>query len=190
MTATVAVKCAYGGTDGSPSYSSDLVGGDGIRFQANDTPATVDNAHPILIPSSGTNYSFWVHVGLDISGTFTKVYDVELYSDGTISWGTGVVLKVGNLSGGPPHGLTMDTDYEVATGTVDETGDEMASTHTGIDSAVDVTTYTSGSALSVDTSDITEAGKSKFVVLQLTVPDTATEGVYTGEELTFSYKEV
>lgn len=192
MTATVLIKCAYGGSDGSPSYSDDLTDpDDGIRFQANDTPATVDASHPILVPSSGTNYSFWVHVGLDITvAPDTKVYDVELFSDGTLGTWTNLTLKVSNLSGGPPHGLTMDTDYEKADGTVDETGSEASANHTGVDSMVDITTYVTGSALSVDTAEHTTTEKTKFVVLQLVVPDTASEGVYASEQLTFRYKEV
>jgi len=192
MTATVLVKVAFGGTDGTPGSTNDITDPDaGVRFQANDSPDTVDTAHPILVPTSGSNYSFWMHVGLDITvAPTTKIYDVEFFSDGTLGTWTNLTLKAGNISGGPPHGLTMDTEYEVATGTIDETGDEMVANHSGIDSAVDVTTYVTGSALSVDTADHTTTEKTKFVVLQLTVPDTASEGVYADEQLTFRYKEV
>lgn len=189
MTAVVEVQVAEGGSDGSPnSFVTVTSPDDGVRFQSADRPHQVDNSYPILVPPSGSNYSYWVHMGLDISGTFTQVTDIDLYSDGTISWTT-CTLKVSNISGGPPHGLTMNTEYELATGTEGETGDEMVANHTGVDSAVDVTTYTSASALSVDTSLITSAGKSKFVVLQLTVPTGATEGVYSGETLTWEYTE-
>jgi len=87
----VAIKAAYGAT---PTYSSDLASGQ-FKFRSDDDPTNTDNTAPILKPDSGTYYSYWVHLCLEFTGTFTQYTNVKLYSDGTNSWGTGVDILVG-----------------------------------------------------------------------------------------------
>lgn len=189
MAATVEVVCAYSGTNGSPSHTSGL---SSFKFRSDDNPGNTDATNPILKPTSGQNYSFWVHQRLDISGTFTSVGNIHVYTDGALGYafGTNGDVIVGLLTAGPPHGLS-ESDYVVATGTEGETGDELNSTnHTGIDSTASLFGYTSSSTLQVDDSTYTAAGKSKMIVMQAVIDSDATAGSYSGENITWRWDEV
>ena len=59
MVATVSVKVDTGGTSGTPGTSTDIdaLGPPTLQFRTEDA-STVDTAKPIVIPTSGTNYSY------------------------------------------------------------------------------------------------------------------------------------
>ena len=154
--------------------------------------------YPVPIPPSSSKYSFWKHVCLDVSGTFTSVSNIRHYSDGAIGWNFGAsgALLRGNMDSGD-DGCGVDTanshsdEYDQATGTGGDTGDTIASSHSKYSGettpTADIESDTSGSPCTLESGSLTEAGKSKAVVLQVKVDSDATSGVQTAETLTFKY---
>jgi len=196
MAATVVIKAAYGGSDGIVGTWS--AGLSSFMFRTEDNPTNTDNSKPILIPTAGFNYSYWVHLALDISGTFTQINNIKAYSDGALGWslGTGGTIICGLRDSGD-NGCPMETEYDVATGTEGETGhaiDDAANGHSYYNTQTtptgDFMSYTSSSPLDLDSSNYTSAGKSKALVLQLKVASDATPGSYSGENITFRYDEI
>ncbi len=204
MVAIVQIYEANGGSDGSPGTKTRVDGqnlGDGtatdVRFCAADAYNDVA-ANPCIIPLSGDNYSYWKHLYLNISGTFTTVNNVNVYSDGTIGWacGTGGGLYVGVRDVGD-NGAPMDLEYDVATGTAGTTGDWMDDVTNGHGYYKDETAtpasmadYTSGSSLVIDSTDYSVADDSDAAVLQVRIHDEATIGVQSDEIIYFSYDEI
>jgi len=198
MAATVVVQ-EINGPSGSKTYTTIT----SARFCTSDTynPGT---DYPIPIPESGFNYSYWKHFCLDISGTFTKVYDIKFYGPSTIDWGlgTGGEVRVGQRDSGD-HGCPHDTTYHgedqyaQASGTEGETGypiEDDTNGHpyyrTQTTPVVDVTTYTSSNKMQVDSNEYTSAAKSKAVVLQVKVASDATPGAKSAVTFTFEYSEI
>ena len=187
----VAILAAYGAT---PTYSSDLASGQ-FKFRSDDDPTNTDNTAPILKPTSGTNYAYWVSLCLNFTGTFTQYTNIKLYSDGTNDWGTGTDILVGLRDSGDAGCPTAS--YQQAAGTPGETGYAISDGTNGHAYYNAQTTptgslfgYTEASPLDLDSNTYTTDGdKSYFAVLQLSVADTATAGVKTGENITFRYDE-
>jgi hypothetical protein len=197
LVATVRVVQAHGGGDGAPSYSP--ASGDAtIRFHTADQYNPTDTTKPIPIPGSGFKYSYWVHVCLDLSGTFTKINNVRHYSDGAIGWtlGTGGELRRGARDTGD-QGCPMDTEYDVATGVEGDSGDPIEDPTNGhgyyntqTTPTADVANDTEASPAMIDSTDHTVAGKTKAVVLQVKVASDATQGDQPDETLTWKYDEI
>lgn len=206
MVATITISEVNGGTDGSPTAHTRVDGqnlGNGVdvdvRFAAMDAYNPVAQ-NPCVIPSSGDQYSFWKHIHLAIAtGTgFTKINNIQFYSDGAIAWtcGTGGGLFVGLRDAGD-NGCPMDTEYDVATGTVGTTGhwmDDVTNGHGYYNgqtaNPASVADYTDGASLTVDTTDYAAADDSKAVVLQCKIHDDAVQGDAATETLSFSYDEI
>ena len=161
--------------------------------------STAQITYPVPIPSDASlNYSYWKHVCLDISGTFTKVDNIRHYSDGGIGWnmGTDGGLFRGNKDAGA-IGCGVDTDnshsddYVQATGTEGTTGDNLANNHTYYSGettkTIPLQNDTSGAPATVDSTGETVAGKSLAIVLQVKVDHDATSGVQTAETMTWKY---
>lgn len=193
MAATIAVEIWKGGSDGSPGSEVTVTN---VRFRTDDSPDTQDNTNPIPIPAASFNLSFWVHVAMDIGGTFTEVTNIRHYSDGTIAWTLGTVGEVrrGNRDAGD-HGA-LNTDYDVATGTVGTTGDEIEHAVNGHDhyngqttKTADITSDTDPGVV-IDSRSITSAGNSKAVVLQVKCDNDATQGAQAAETFTWKYDEI
>ena len=196
MVATVNVQQAVGGSDGSPGTYNNITSS--TRLQTKDQFAPTDTAYPVPIPSSGFSYSYWIHVCLDLSGTFTTVNNVRFYSDGDIGWnfGTGGELRRGNRDSGD-HGCPMDSEYDLATGTEASTGDTIEDAALGhgyyngqTTSTANVSSDTEGSPAVIDSTDHTVAGKTKAVVLQCKVANDAVQGEQADETLSFKYDEI
>jgi hypothetical protein len=196
MVATVNVQQAVGGSDGSPETYNNI--STGTRLQTKDQFDPTDTAYPIPIPASGFKYSYWIHVCLDLSGTFTTINNVRFYSDGDIGWnfGTGGELRRGNRDSGD-HGCPMDSEYDLATGTEADTGDTIEDETDGhgyyngeTTPTADVSDDTEGSPVLIDSSDHTTAGKTKAVVLQCKVANDAVQGEQADETLSFMYDEI
>ena len=187
MAITVNVENWTGGSAGSPTKSN----GTTYRFRTDDSPETISVTNPIHIPPSGFNYSYFVHVALELTGTFTLFDNMRFYSDGTIGWtfGTGGEIRRGNRDTGD-DGCPV-ASYFVATGTPDDTGDELGVTHTYFSAqtvkTASVASDTSGSPATIDSGSHTTAESTKAVVLQLKVADDATNGAQSAETFTFIY---
>ncbi len=194
MAATMSIRFDFGGTDTAPGTEQDVdaLGPPRIRFKTADD-ATIDTANPIPVPGAGTAYSYWKQMYLYCDNPDGNSIDnVKFFSDGTISWGTGVTLMVGDET--PTKNSGSDAGYEVATGTPGTTGDEMVAAHAGLTGSTDAAGLTSGSPLTVS---ISEAGSvinlaaetSDYVILQTNVATTAGAGLTNTETLTFQYDE-
>ena len=194
MAATVDIYFDFGGSDTSAgtNQDTDALGPPNIRFKTADD-ATIDTASPIPVPAAGTNYSYWKQVYLYCANADSDTIDnVKFYSDGTISFGTGVTLMVGDET--PVKNSGSEAGYEVATGTPGTTGNEMVAAHAGLSGSTDAASLTSGSPLTVS---ISEAGNvinaatetSNYVILQVNVATTAAAGLTSSETLTFQYDE-
>jgi hypothetical protein len=171
--------------------------------QATDQ-GTPQITYPVPIHASGVGnfyYSYWKHVCLGITGTFTKIDNIRHYSDGAIGWnyGTGGQLRRGNRDSGD-IGVGVDTDnshsddYEQAAGTQGTTGYTIENVSNGHDFYNTQTTPTAniasdlvGAPAVIDSAGETAAGKSKAVLLQVKVDGDATSGVQTAETLTWKY---
>jgi hypothetical protein len=196
LVATVNVQQAVGGSDGSPGSYNNIA--TNTRLQTKDQFAPTDNSYPIPIPTSGFKYSYWIHICLDLSGTFTKINNLRFYSDGTIGWnfGTGGELRRGNRDSGD-HGCPMPTEYDVATGTEGDTGYSIEDGANGHDyytarstPTASVANDTEGSPALIDSTDHTSAEKTKAVILQCQVANDAVQGEQADETLIFKYDEI
>jgi len=197
MVATVGVYQATGGSDGSPGNEDEVA--TSTRLQTKDQFVIDDTTYPIPIPDSGFNYSYWVHIYLKITGApSVKINNIRFYSDGAIGWnfGTSGELRRGNRDSGD-HGCPMDTEYDVATGTEGTTGHSIEDDTNGhgyydgqTTETADVASDTEGSPATIDSTDHTDTGKCKAVVLQAKVDTDATQGEQTDETLTFKYDEI
>ena len=172
------------GTDNTPGASTAITN---LRFNAEDTNDQ-DLASPLIIPTSGTIYSFWKQLYI-ISTTApdTQVDNVQLYSDGALAWGTGVTVQVGDQF--PLHSSTVTTGYDVAD------AQEIMTNHTDITSETSLFTFTSASTLALSISEtssiINAVGETtNYIVLQTDVLSTSTPGTKATEIVTWQYDEI
>ena len=190
MAATVAVHYWNGGSDGSPTSSADT----SLRFRTDDSPGLRDATNPCVVPSSGTQSSYWMHVALDITGAFTQIDNIRHYTDGAIAWTLGTDGKVlrGDRDAGD-KGVAA-ASYVKAGGTAGTAGSYIKADHTFYSGqttkAKDITADTSGSAPVIDSSTIVAAGSSKAIVLQAVIDDDATQGAQAAETFTWMYDEI
>lgn len=63
MAATVNIRSAHGGSNGSPSTNSNVTS---IRFKSADND-TADTSNPLVKPTSGTNYSYEKWLSLNVT---------------------------------------------------------------------------------------------------------------------------
>lgn len=172
MAATVSVKHGTGAATGGLATTNTTI----TNARLCTADATNDaSAHPMVAPSSGTNYGYeaWTYLNADTSPTGT-INNLKWYTDGSTAGWTGVTLYVGTAS-----------TYVQATGTVGTTGDASVIATTL------ATGFTSGSPLS-PTGSISNpsTGKiSQFVVLQARLSASAVAGSLSTETITWRYDE-
>ena len=162
MAATVTIIEKHG-TSGT---ATDKTSGT-VRLK-NADDATVDANNPMVIPTSGVDYSYekWLRLKVTTAPS-TNITNLKFYTDGTSGFGTGV------------------TTYAKAVATYATPAEATATA--GYTNAF---SYTSGSALSLGTSAYTGTGeKGSHCVLMMTVGSTASPGALTAETITFSYDE-
>lgn len=189
MAATFDVKLDRGGSDGAPG-SKDTV--TNLRFRTDDTN-TQDTTNPIPIVTGQTKRSFWRHIYLKCTGApATKCDNFKFYTDGG-GFGTGITVYVGNET--PTNTNVADTGYEVATGVIGDSGDELVANHGSVTGKTDVFTYTSGSSKTVSCSEGSNQidavnEETDYIILQMDVADTASPGTLPQETFTFQYDEI
>lgn len=165
---------------GATPTKTDITGTNS-RYHSDDVHSASSTDNSILIPDSGSNYSFWRTVGLYINTISGGTVDnIRYYTDGSNNYGTGVSVVVATAS-----------SYVQATGTAGETGDVLNQTnHTGLNAAPsDAFAYTSGSPLSVTGSSSTTGDVGDLIVDQLQVADTAASGTTSQETTTIKYDD-
>jgi hypothetical protein len=167
MAATVEIR-SYHGASGSET-GTDVAGGS-IRFKQADND-TVDANNPVPVPAAGTNYSFIKNFRFHaVTTPSNTINNLAFYTDGSNGYGTGVALNV----------KTSATYVDpVANGTTALTG------------TTDAFTYTSGSPLAItgSVSNPTTGAFGNFVVAQIAVGTTASQGTSGSESLTWSFDE-
>jgi len=152
------------------------------RANAEDAHTTAGTSNSILVPSAGTNYSYWVTTRLDVTAiTAGTVNNIKWYTDGANNLGTGVTMKMNTAS-----------SYVQATGTAGTSGTQLTTgNHAGLAGApTDAFAFTSGSPKSV--SGTTSSVSSTFadmVVYQIEVGTTAAAGATGSETLTWQYDD-
>lgn len=195
MVATVSVYTDTGGSAGTPGTSSDIdaLGPPALQFRTADN-ATVDTNAPIVIPTSGTNYSFTksCYLYCDVAPS-VQINNVQIYTDGSSGLGTGIGVVIGDQL--PTRNSGSTSGYVVATGTVGTTGSEMTTFYTGISAVTNFFSYTSGSTKSITISEsgsiINAIGETtNYFVLQMTVASTASPGSTANETATIQYDEI
>lgn len=178
MPATVTIR-RWTGSSGGPTKTD--ITGINTRANAEDAHTTAGTTNPILVPTSGTNYSYWVTTGLQIDAiTGGTVSNIKWYTDGSNSLGTGITCK-GNTA----------NSYVQATGTAGTTGTQLTTgNHSGLAGAPsDVFAYTSASPKSISGSSSSTGAVGDFMVYQIEVDDTATAGAATAETFTWRYDD-
>lgn len=151
------------------------------RANAEDAHSTAGTSNSILVPTAGSNYSYWVTTRLQCTAiTAGTVDNLRWYSDGSNNFGTGITC-IGQEA----------TSYVQATGTPGDTGTALTTgNHAGLTGApVDVFGLTSASpkALAGTTTTAQQFG-SRFVY-QIVVATTAAAGSTAQETWTFKYDD-
>jgi hypothetical protein len=141
-----------------------------VRFKnANDF--NVDSNNPMVIPGSGSDWSFEKWLCLRIGGTrpADNISNIRVYSDGANGFGTGINVWARSVA-------AFSSPAE-------------PTTNTGL---TDFFTFTSGSPLALAGGPF--SGTSSFVgshvVLAMEVASTATVGALSVEAITFLYDEI
>lgn len=182
MVATVAIN-EWNEGGGSPAAKTAKDGGT-VRFKNADDP-TVDLINPLIVPTSGREFSFQKMLQLEITaaGGFTQIDNLQAYSDGENDFG-----------GGSP--TLVDLFYAV-TGTLITPvvpSEAVAVPQFDGSDMQDIFQHGSGSRIDMDASNpgpYTSTGEiGDIMVMVMRVMPGAGPGVLTAETLTFSYDEI
>lgn len=180
MPATVTIR-RWTGSTGSPTKTD--ITSINTRANAEDAHSTAGTTNPIQIPSSGTNYSYWVATRLsaDTSPSGT-INNIRWYTDGANGFGTGVTCK-----------MNTATSYVQATGTPGETGTQLTtgnySTLAGAPSNAFGFTSASPKTVSGSINNPSTGDFGDFAVYQIEVGTTAGPGATATETFTWKYDE-
>src|SRR5215212_7998827 len=118
MAATVTIR-RWTGSSGAPTKTN--ITSINTRANAEDAHSTAGTSNSILIPTSGTNYSYWVATRLSVDAiTGGTVDNIRWYTDGTNNFGTGVTCKVA-ITGGSVNTAV----YAQAAGTPGTSGSQL-----------------------------------------------------------------
>lgn len=151
------------------------------RANAEDAHSVAGTANSILVPTAGTNYSYWVNTRLNVTVINSgQVDNVKWFTDGANNFGTGVTCSVGTATG-----------YVVASGTLGTTGLVLTvGNYAGFTLGnANAFIYTSASPLSV-TGVATVVGQfGDRVVYQIEVGTTAASGATASETFTWRYDD-
>ena len=168
------------------------------RFNCSDAHTPV-LTYPNAIPTGGAGNlmrSWWKSFCLYMSGSFTQIDNIKVYTDGTLGWtvGTSGLIQVGVRDAGD-NGCPI-ASYEQAAGS-SSTGYDIDDGSNGHDYYKDQTAppadlfdYTDGAELELDTDAYTSEDRSKLLVCQLVVDGDSTLGAQSAETITFEYDEI
>ena len=148
-----------------------------IRFKAvaATTSTAVDVSDPLVVPVSGTDYSYCIKIRPYMEAApDTNISNLRWYSDGSNGFGTGVGVTAKNI------GTTFGTYYDTA-----------------MSGGADLFSYTSGSPLNgdgTDTGPFVPADDNSYIgdiiELQMSVASTASNGALSAETLSLAYDEI
>lgn len=165
MPATVELRCFTGTNAGTESGA--ITGIDFISADNATNSLANRTANPITIPDAGTNYSFekWLKLRITVAPA-NSISNIKFWTDGSVAAGTGV--KYGTTASGT---TPVQTASSVATN--------------------DATAATSGAKATWDSGSYSSTGLiANFLVLQMSVGTTATQGNWPQETFYYSYDEM
>lgn len=173
--------------NGSSGTQTDKTSGT-VRFK-NADDATVDLNNPLVVPSSGQEYSYekWLRARITDMGDASQISNLRAYSDGSNGLGTGVKLW---------YAITGSYQEPVVPS---ESADPPQSPAAGspAEDMADFFGLTSGSPGDMDgintgpwTAGSPEEDIGDFLVLVMEVETTASNGVTSSETLTIAYDEI
>lgn len=182
--ATNVIINEYNGT--APGTPTDKTSGT-IRFK-NADDAAVDLNDPLVVPSSGQEYSFEKWLRLEIAGgAFTQISNLRAYSDGANGFGTGVKLWYA-VTGAYMQPVVPDEGADPP---------QSAAAGSPVENMADFFGSSQGSPIDLDainTGPFTDGSPSEpigdFLILVMEVEPTASNGVLAAETLTFAYDEI
>jgi hypothetical protein len=181
MPATVIIN-RWTGASGSPTKTA-ITSANTVANAVDSHQSTASSStNPVRVPSSGTNYSYWVVTRLSATTSPTGTIDnIRWYTDSSNNFGTGITCKG-----------EQATTYVQATGTAGTTGTQLTTgNYSTVTTPADVFTFTSGSPKSM-TGSITNPSTgdfANFFVYQIEVSTTASPGVTGQETFTWLYDE-
>ena len=142
-----------------------------VRFKNADNSDPSDTVNKMVIPASGSDFSFEAWLRMEITGgTFTQLENVKFYTDGA-GFGTGIVVRAKTASTYPTNGPIEPTS---------------AAGYTEIFASYQINT-----PLVIGSSVYTAVGEiGLFLVLIMEVQSTASPSSLTPETGTFTYDEV
>jgi hypothetical protein len=187
MVAIFDVAIDFGGAVDAPGTVDEVA--TNLRFK--DADENIQNLlSPIVIPGAGSILSRWKHCFLKCTTAPDTQVDGVVFFTTTNPYPTGVTLLAGDET--PVKTDLLVTGYDVS-----DVADEVMTNHADITASTDVAAnYTSsGSSLSVSITEATNVidaigETTDYVVLQLSVASTATQGTLPTETLRFEYNEV
>jgi len=151
------------------------------RVSTSDSP-TPGAANPIPVPSSGSNYSYWLSTILYAAcAPDNGINNITHFSDGGNGFGTGVSAFV-----------TTASEYEVATGTSGSSGIILAAAcHAGMNTAPSpMFDFSSGCKMPVvGTLGAVTGSFADHVVSQISLDTTASPGNSGEETMTWEFDE-
>lgn len=186
MAATVIIE-RHCGVSGATDITD--ITDENTRANTYDSHSTADVASPIQVPTSGSNFSYWVHTRLNATGAPTGTIDnLRWFTTDTVAtaFGTDVECLGARANSGANNG------YRQASGTCGTTGDELTTTaHDGLKSSPsNVFSYTSGSPLSLSGTITGATGRfGDYFVYQTKVGTSAGPGATNKITFTFRYDE-
>lgn len=176
MTATVQIRRLTG--NNASITSTDVTSGSvhaGTQ-DANSSPCKIP------VPTSGSNYSYWVTTQLNCTvAPDNALNNIFFYTDGNNGLGTGITAIVTPASG-----------YASAIGTAGSSGTLLNSANHGAFSGTATSNlflYTSSCKLTITGSTNTTGSFGYRVVLQLSVDTTAAAGNTGAETMTWTWDE-
>jgi hypothetical protein len=177
MAATVTVNRLTG----VAAATKNNITGANTRANAEDAHSTSGTSNPVRVPTSGSNYSYWVSTRLEVTVAPTgTINNLKWWSSGSVGTGIGIV------------GMNA-TSYVQATGTPGVTGIVLSTgNHAGLTATpLDVfTNFTSGSPKSLGGSITASTGLfGDYFVYQFTVNNTASPGATSQPTFTWQYDE-
>lgn len=161
MAATIDLVCCTSTDAGTENSISD------IMFRSNDSHLT-DKNNPITIPASGTNYSYekWLRWECTAAPD-TQCTNFEFWGPDSTP-GTGLTIYAGTTDTGV---TPTDSDSSVAT------------------TQQDTNYYDSSNTLSISGTLTSVGNKTDYLVLQLDVADTASQGDMSTQTMNYAYDE-
>ena len=172
------------GVDNSPGQEETITN---LSFNAEDTNDQY-LLSPFTIPASGTIFSFWKQCYMrSTTAPDTQVDNVQIFSDGSLDWGAGVIVQIGDEN--PLHSSVDQSGYDLAD------AQETMTNHTDITGVTSLFTFIVSATKSIS---ISEAGSiinavgetTNYIVLQLDVDSTASPGTKPIETITWQYDEI